>query len=397
MKILRLTVLVCVVTLLILAGTGPSVATESKFGPSDDVCVRDDYPNTLGTPSGSLLYVGGHIPGLEANEYWATFIKFDLSSFGDDTVDSAKVYLTAQAYSGSGRWVSAYEVTNDPYDWDENNMSWAYAESILTISGTVADNVFVDTVDTPGELVLDVTAEARNHKGDDFSLCLEEGSQPTSGSWAKLYSKDYVTTTYRPYIRIIYTEPQDGQDRLIGWEGFVETVLGLYGTGIPPILAFNVGAPAPVFGGLRSLELQDNSPTETPQAYLAWITGLTDGDSVYVEFWRYDETPGAAPSCCLWAHWNDSGSCDGYDGSAGGNSDYGPGTGWDLTSHSWVVSGGHTGLVIECRTYSNPGDIVWVDEMYIYVSNVDATIHGPDAGPTAVQSTSWSGIKKLYR
>ena len=180
-----------------------------------------------------------------------------------------------------------------------------------------------------------------------------------------------------------------------GWEDLT-TVLGLYGDGIPPILATNVGAPDPVYSGLRSLRLEDASPSGTPQAYLAWVRGLQDGDVVEADFWRYDVTPGASPSCRIWGHWNDTDSCTGYSGSAGGNDDYGPGTGWDKASWSWVVVDGHTGLIIECRTYSNPGDVVWVDDIGIRAP-CDAIIIFPDAGPSAVVPTTWSRLKAMYR
>jgi hypothetical protein len=158
-----------------------------------------------------------------------------------------------------------------------------------------------------------------------------------------------------------------------GWEDGVGTVLGMYGTGSPfPLVASNVSAPYPVHGGLYSLRLERTSDDGTPQAYVAWVKGLTDGDVVDASFWRYDTTPGSPgpPSCRIWAHWNDDpNGVNGFNGSAGGNSDYGPGTGWDLTSHSWTVADGHTGIVIEARVYSDSGDTVYVD---------DLTVRAPD-------------------
>lgn len=168
-----------------------------------------------------------------------------------------------------------------------------------------------------------------------------------------------------------------------GWEDGA-TVLSLYGDGTPPIIVTNVGAPDPVHGGSYSLLLEDNSPTGTPQAYLAFIVGLQDGDEVTASFWRYDTTPGASPSCRVWAHWNDTFcNIDGYNGSASGNDDYGPGTGWDETSWTYTVADGHTGLVIECRTYSNPGDSVWIDDMTITAPD-HAVIFTPGYPPAGI-------------
>jgi hypothetical protein len=182
---------------------------------------------------------------------------------------------------------------------------------------------------------------------------------------------------------------------MCGWEGGVP-VLGMYGTGSPPILASFSQPPDPYHGGLQSLRLEDNSPSGTPQAYVAWIKGLSDGDIVEVGVWRYDMTPGASPSCRIWGHWNDDpNDINGYNGSAGGNEDYGPGTGWDYTQWSWTVVDGHTGLVVEIRTYSSPGDVVWCDDMVV-VGPEGSTIIVPE-GVTPVRSASWSAIKALFR
>jgi hypothetical protein len=149
-----------------------------------------------------------------------------------------------------------------------------------------------------------------------------------------------------------------------GWEDGVTTIIGEYPPG--EIIATNVSSP--VHSGTRSLQLEDASPSATPQAFVAWITGLSGTDSVYASVWRYDDTPGASPSCRIWAHWNDDpADINGYAGSAGGNSDYGPGTGWDMTDYTWVNDGTHTGLVIEIRTYSNPGDTVWIDDLTVTI------------------------------
>lgn len=173
-----------------------------------------------------------------------------------------------------------------------------------------------------------------------------------------------------------------------GWEG-TATILSMYPADSAVVATLVTD---PVHGGSQSLQLERLSES-TPQAYVAWITGLVDGDEVTASFWRYDVTPAAPPSGRIWAHWNDSGDIDGYNGSAGGNSDYGPGTGWDETSHSWTVADGHTGLVIEARVYSNPGDIVWVDDMTVTAPSA-ATIIFP--GDLALTGTTWGTIKTLF-
>ena len=179
------------------------------------------------------------------------------------------------------------------------------------------------------------------------------------------------------------------------WEAG-DTVLGLYETGDPPIIVTNVGAPDPVHWGQRSLRLEDNSPTGTPSAYVAWVTGLLEGDIVEACVWRYDTTPGSSPSCRIWAHWNDDPwDLYGYAGTADGNANYGPGGGWDETCHSWTVADGHTGLVITVRTYSGPGDTVWIDDFTI-TAPPHAYVLAPEP-PVPVNDISWAAIKALFR
>jgi len=173
-----------------------------------------------------------------------------------------------------------------------------------------------------------------------------------------------------------------------GWEG-TETLLGMY----PEFGVIALIDTDPVHGGSQSLYLE-RVAEDTPQAFVAWVIGLSDGDEVTGSFWRYDTTPGAPPSCRIWAHWNDDpGDINVYSGSASGNGDYGTGEGWDETSYTWTVAEGHTGLVIEARIYSNPGDIVWVDDMTIIAPD-GATIYVP--GTVSLDNGTWADIKAAF-
>ena len=165
-----------------------------------------------------------------------------------------------------------------------------------------------------------------------------------------------------------------------GWEDG-GTVLGTY----LDIEATNVdGLFNPVYSGDHSLYLLDQTASGTPQAYVGWITGLQNGDTVTAGFWVYDDTPGASPSGRIWGHYtDDSSDIDSYAGSASGSSTYSDGTGWSYLEYTWTFDDGdsddRTGLVIEARTYSDSG-------AYIYVDNL--TITAPDTATIITPATS---------
>ncbi len=174
-----------------------------------------------------------------------------------------------------------------------------------------------------------------------------------------------------------------------------ELPLGYYGDGDPPMICEVVTAPDPVYAGDFSLRCIDNAAGGTPQALMVWIKGLQDGDVINAGFYRFDDTPGESPSIRIWGHWNDDPlDITGYSGSAGGNGDYGEGLGWDYHDWTWTVEAGHTGLIIEARTYSSEGDTAWIDDLY-----VDAPAHAEvimPEGNVATGQGTWSQIKALY-
>ena len=148
-----------------------------------------------------------------------------------------------------------------------------------------------------------------------------------------------------------------------GWENGA-TILGNY----LPIEATNVTAPDPVHNGQHSLKLIDGGEG-TPQAYVAYITGLSNGDVVSANFWIFDITPGqgVSPRARIWAHYVTNDNINEYGGSASGNPSYSDGSGWCNLEWSWTIDLGYdrTGLVIEVRTYSDLGDTVWIDDLSV--------------------------------
>ncbi len=180
------------------------------------------------------------------------------------------------------------------------------------------------------------------------------------------------------------------------------TVLGLYGD----MICTNVDATGgnQVYAGTYALRCEDAAVSGTPQAYIAFVWGLQNGDEVTASFYRYDDTPDAAPSGRIWGHWNDSlpGDPAGYDGSASGQTDYGPGLGWDQATFTWTVADDHTGLVIEVRTYSNAGDTIWIDDLQIIAPEhcwiqTPGFVVAPDGGTVSNQDATFGDIKTLFR
>ncbi|MBN1825736.1 MAG: hypothetical protein JW958_05670 [Candidatus Eisenbacteria bacterium] len=180
-----------------------------------------------------------------------------------------------------------------------------------------------------------------------------------------------------------------------GWEDGTGTIFGFYGNLYNPT---NVSDFAHT--GSHSLYMQESPLGGTPQAYVAWINGLTDGDVVDVSFYAYDNTEGVSPSARIWAHYtSDPMDPDSYAGSAYGLYDYSAGLGWDLLSYSWTFDsdgGSRDGLMIEFRLYSVAEfDEYWCDD--ICVTAPDGAIISFPGGTSAVDNTSWGSVKSLFR
>ena len=148
-----------------------------------------------------------------------------------------------------------------------------------------------------------------------------------------------------------------------------------------------------------SLEIYEIEGSGTPNAYVAWVTGLVEGDVVDASFWTYDEVD-SNPSCRIWGAWTDGSDINGFIGSAGGNNTYsGPGTEWIQLSWSWTVDATHAGqgLAIHIRPYNAAPwtGSNWVDDLCVVFPET-ATLEVP-GGTVATENSSWGGVKSLYR
>jgi len=179
-----------------------------------------------------------------------------------------------------------------------------------------------------------------------------------------------------------------------GWEDG-GTMLGAY---LPDDM-YIANTEAQAFEGTHSLEIYEIGATGTPQAYVAWITGLHENDTVTASIMTLDLITGN-PSCRIWGHWTTAGgTIDDYAGSASGNSTYSGGEGWVELSYTWTAGAAQEGqgLVVEIRPYNATpwNGSNWIDNLCV-TKPVDAWLYFPGTGPVATESHTWTGVKALF-
>ncbi|MCP4837486.1 MAG: hypothetical protein GY895_22295 [Phycisphaera sp.] len=140
-----------------------------------------------------------------------------------------------------------------------------------------------------------------------------------------------------------------------------------------------------VHAGGSSLFLTEAPMGGTPEAYVAYVTGLQAGDVVHASMWFKGE--GVVGKGRLWGHYANDG-IDAEDGTAGGATSYaGIGSTWEESTHTWIIPEGKTGLVIEARLYGYLDDNRLLgDDLFVGVSSASAQIQiaGQLAAPPVV-------------
>ena len=52
--------------------------------------------------------------------------------------------------------------------------------------------------------------------------------------------------------------------------------------------------------------------------------------------------------------------------------------------------------MVEARTYSGPGDTVWLDDLHIEIPD-HVFVQIPGCSPVGTEENTWSQVKSLYR
>jgi hypothetical protein len=150
-----------------------------------------------------------------------------------------------------------------------------------------------------------------------------------------------------------------------GWEDGTGTILGSYGNLADPAnvtTGDELSNSTTIYEGVtpntgdRMLTVSESPHYSTPQAYLAYIEGLSEGDAVTASFYGWDSTSGVSPSLRIWGHWALNGDVDSFTVSASGSDTYTEGGdgAWSQVSYTWTVPAGQEALVVEGRLYSTP-------------------------------------------
>ncbi len=160
-----------------------------------------------------------------------------------------------------------------------------------------------------------------------------------------------------------------------GWEDGTGTALSQYGANL-----YLSNSTEQAYEGTHSLKMIEDPLSGTPQAFVWWVTGLSEGDGIVASFYMYDTTPGGSPSGRIWGHYtSDPTNINSYSGSASGNLEYSDGSGWTNLQWSWTFDsdgGANDGFVCEARIYAGSGgNVVYVDTASITVSNNNAKIY----------------------
>ncbi|MEJ5260556.1 MAG: hypothetical protein WHS88_10235 [Anaerohalosphaeraceae bacterium] len=222
-----------------------------------------------------------------------------------------------------------------------------------------------------------------------------------SDNWTNVSEDFYFDTleiTYPAHAQVVLPPAYDPSSYTVhtyGWENFDpfapnfrETVLlGTYG-------ALQTGLEiSQVRSGGKALWISDDSASDTPEGYVAWIRGLQPGDYINASCFAKSYAGQTSGGVRLWAHYTyDDANIRSYGGSAGGYDIYSNSDDWTELRKTWVFpsltytdSQGNphpvTGMILKIRTYSNVGEGGFVDDLSIEVPQTATVLFPSPDGP----------------
>ncbi|HRQ74770.1 MAG TPA: GC-type dockerin domain-anchored protein [Phycisphaerales bacterium] len=324
-------------------------------------------------------------------QVWVAFIEnlehgdvVEAKVFGYDEVPGgnpslriwAHYAISGDVFSNAGSAGGNNTPTNG-FGWEEISHTWTFDSAGGTRDALVIE---VRLYSTP----TDCTECSTDYYIDDVTVNVICGSNPnlsiTFPDWSM------VTGPSKPGKNCIPPEPC-GKPNFVasyGWEDGTGTIMGKVGNVANPT---NVTSPEPVNSGNRALRVT-HAPHggATPQAWLAFIENLEDGDEITASFFGLDEEPGV-PRMRIWAHYAVTGNINSI-AQAGGNETYSAGIGWEEISHTWTFDsnfGQRNALVIQARLYSDNNCTecttdYYIDDVTVSVcsNNPNVTISFPD-------------------
>ena len=171
-----------------------------------------------------------------------------------------------------------------------------------------------------------------------------------------------------------------------GWEDTSgDAVFGTFGN----VSDFGYSsAPDPVYDGNHSMFMTEDPLNSTPNAVIAWVSGIQAGDSITVTMWfRGMDVGGSSAKARLWGGYYNDTDTSTYDSSAGGASGYaGENATWESMTHTWEFYDPSTSIFgLQVRIYAyGDNNMIWGDNLEISVTSDTVTIEVAGSSSTPV-------------
>ena len=181
-----------------------------------------------------------------------------------------------------------------------------------------------------------------------------------------------------------------------GWEDTsADAVFGTFGN----VSDFGyTSAPDPVYDGNHSMFMTEDPLSSTPNAVVAWVSGIEAGDEITATMWfRGMDVGGSTAKARLWGAYYEDTDTSTYKSSAGGPSGFaGENETWESMTYTWTSNGSTSIFGLQVRIYSyGDNNMIWGDNLEISVNNDNATIEVAGSASTPVVPGPAIGIAML--